>query len=212
MYLGQVQVAKPEAGFDAARNDVVSPRIGLNLANGADLTAGERGGNPIDRLNVFGRGEQCVVPLIHGRRTRVIGDACDRHIPPMNADDALDHADVDLFLVQRAALLNMQFDIAREVTFFANRTGEFIRIAADELNALADGFLAAGDNAELFFGQATRDRLAAAGPALFVLENNNLERMPQPHVILRQRLCHLDRSHRADLPVIHAARRNRVDM
>src|SRR5262249_38637996 len=203
--LRRVQIAQPKARYDFARDDVVGAGKGLNLADGADLAARHARHHAIDGFDVFGRREQRVAPLVHRRRARVIGEAFDRHVPPVDADDAFDHADVDLLGMQYAALFDVQLKVSRDVAGLTNHAGELISVAADELDAFANGLAAVCDQVQLFLGQADGDGVAADGPAFFVLKDDYFERMSQRDIVLGQRLGHFDCAHRADVAVVIAA-------
>jgi hypothetical protein len=59
-----------------------------------------------------------------------------RDVPALDADNALDDADVDSFLVKDRTLLDMQFDVARNV---ARRTAilvEAVRMTAQMSDAV----------------------------------------------------------------------------
>ena len=45
----------------------------------------------------------------------MIGNAFDCHVPPVDADDAFDHADVDIGLVEDRALFYVQLDEGLEI-------------------------------------------------------------------------------------------------
>src|SRR5262249_24629538 len=136
--LRRVQIAQLQAGYDFARDDVVSARKGLNLADGSDLAARRASHHAIDGFDVFCRREQRVAPLIHRRRARVIGEALDRHVPPVYANYAFDHPDIDLLGMQKAALFDVQFKVRGDVAGPTNHAGELVSVAADELDASAN--------------------------------------------------------------------------
>src|SRR5215510_4597158 len=210
--LRRVQIAQPKARYDFARDDVVGAGKGLNLADGADLAARHARHHAIDGFDVFGRREQRVAPLVHRRRARVIGEAFDRHVPPVDADDAFDHADVDLLGMQNAALFDVQFQVSRDVAGLTNHASELVLVAADELYALPDGLAAVRDEVQFFLGKAGGDGVTADGPALFVLKDDHFQRVAQRDVVLGQRLRDLDRAHRADVSVVIAAFGHGVDV
>src|ERR1700747_2560111 len=71
-----------------------------------------------------------------GRGAGVICEALNSHIPPMIADDSFHYADIDLLRSQRAALLDMQFEIGENIPGFAAHGCQMSRIPADEGNPL----------------------------------------------------------------------------
>src|SRR5262245_16374978 len=164
-----VQIAQPQTRRHFAGNDIVCSGKGLNLAYGADLTAWDAVDDAVDGFDVFRGGQQCIATPVHRGRSRVMGKSFDRDIPPVDADDAFDDTDVDLLAVEDAALFDMQFDISGEIAFFANDAREFLRIAADEFDAVANRLFTVGDQVELFLRQPPGDRAAADGAAFFVL-------------------------------------------
>jgi len=65
-----------------------------------------------------------------------------------DADDPFDHAHVDLLLLQRAALLNVQLEVAGDAAGRALSFFERCRISSDEGNAITDGLPALRDDVE----------------------------------------------------------------
>ena len=53
--------------------------------------------------------------MVHRRRAGVIREALDRDVPPADADDAFDDADVDLLSVEHAALFDVQLEVGADV-------------------------------------------------------------------------------------------------
>ena len=84
-----------------------------NAADGCHLPARARWSRRVDRVDEFGGGQQRVLALSIGVVPGVIREAFDRHVPPVDADDAFDDADVDLSRVQDAALLDVQLEVGR---------------------------------------------------------------------------------------------------
>ena len=71
--------------------------------------------DPVHHLDESRGGEQRVVALVHRRRPGVIRESGDRDLPLLDADDPLDDPDVDLVRLERAALLDVELEIAGDV-------------------------------------------------------------------------------------------------
>ena len=56
--------------------------------------------------------KQRIAPIRHGGRPGVIGESADLRLVFVNADDSFDYANGNLAFVERAALLDVQFQIA----------------------------------------------------------------------------------------------------
>ena len=56
--------------------------------------------------------QQRILPIRHRRRARVIREAGDRHLVAIDRDDALDDADGNALALERAALLDVQLEVA----------------------------------------------------------------------------------------------------
>jgi hypothetical protein len=57
-----------------------------------------------------GGGQERVPPLVHGRRARVVPESIDADVPPLDAHDSLDDADVDAAAVKDRALLDVELE------------------------------------------------------------------------------------------------------
>ena len=61
----------------------------------------------------------------------MIGKALDRYVPPANADNTFDDTDVDVFLIEECALLDMQFNERQRFAGLSLRKIETVGIATD---------------------------------------------------------------------------------
>ena len=134
------------------------------------------------------------------------------HVPPPDPDDALDHADVDGFVVEDGALLDVQLEIGGEIARYSAGTCEVRGIAADKRDAVAVRLSAVADQIELRHLQLAAHGAAPDFARLFVGEDHDLEGMACCHAGLVERLRDLDGTDRADLTVVVAAVRDRVDV
>ena len=89
-----------------------APGKRLNPSDGSDLAAGNSAHDAIHHVDESRGREQRVVPLVHRGRAGVILESGDRDLPLLDPDDSLDDADVDLRRVERAALLDVQLEVA----------------------------------------------------------------------------------------------------
>src|SRR5512138_616605 len=197
-----IEVAELERADDDAGDHVRRARLGLDAPDGADLPARYARHDPIHRFDELRGREQRVVPLIHRRRAGVVREAGDGDLPLVDADDALDYADVELLAVERTTLLDVQLDVGGDRPALALHARELRRIAADERDAFANGLAAPAHEREARLGQRTDHRLAADEATFLVLEHDDLERMPRDHVPLGQRLRHFDRAERSDIAIV----------
>ena len=142
----------------------------------------------------------------------MIGEALDGDVPLANADDSLDDADVDLVAVERAPLLDVQFEVGKDVALAATRAREVVGIAAEEGDAVADRLAAAAHGRELGGGEIGRHRVTPPEAPLFILEDHDFNRMVRHHALLAERLRHLDRPHGADVAIVVAPFGHGVDV
>ena len=66
-----------------------------------------------------------------GRRAGVIRKAGNGHLVPINRDDALDHTNGNIFAFERAALLNMQLEVAMVCAARSDGLRDATGVAAD---------------------------------------------------------------------------------
>src|SRR4029079_18493799 len=90
----------------------------------------------------------------------VVLESGDRHLPLLDADDPFDDPDILEALVEDAALLDVELEVARDVALLALHVIQLRWIAADERDALLHRLAAVGDS--LQFG---RFELPADGTA-----------------------------------------------
>src|SRR5918999_2196178 len=107
----------------------------------------------------------------------MVREALDRDVPPVDADDAFDDADVDPLGVEKAALLDVQLEVGGNVAALAADARHAIRIATDEPDPVADGPSAPADEIELPLGEVTAQGPTSDQAALLILEDDDLERV-----------------------------------
>ena len=88
---------------------------------------GVLGDDAVHHVDVACRREQAVAAVAHRRRAGVVGEAFGGHFPLADADDALDHADVELLAIEVAALLDVQLDVRGHVARRARFTDGELR-------------------------------------------------------------------------------------
>src|SRR5687768_1335390 len=210
--LRRVEVAKLKTEHDLTGYDIRRTRQRVDPADSAHLPPGHTRDDTIDSFNKLRRCKQCILPIVHRGRSRVIRETFDRHVPPVDPDNAFDDTDLDLLVIEMSTLFDVQFEIRSDVAFLATDFGELHRIAADKLDSLANGFAAATDEIEFAFGEFAIHRAAADQPTFFVLKDDDLEWMKQTDVLLRQCLRNFNRAHGADYSVVVSTVRNSVNM
>ena len=104
------EIANLQTHDDPARDHVGRAGFCANPADGGDLSAGHAGGDAVDGEHELRGAQQRVTTAIHRRGAGMIGDAVDRDVPPANADDAFDDADIDVAFIENCALLDVQLD------------------------------------------------------------------------------------------------------
>ena len=87
----------------------------LHAPDGTDLAPGFRRDNFSHIGDQQCRCIKCVLALIHGRRARMVGETIHGNVPSSDADNALYDADRGLFALQKRALLDVQFNVTRNV-------------------------------------------------------------------------------------------------
>src|SRR5205807_5885011 len=186
----------------------------LNLypAHRSHLPAGDARDCLVHFFNKLGSREQSIMPLVHGSGSGMVGKAFHSYLRVQNPDDTLHHADVDLLLLQSSTLLNVQFEISGDAAWLPLDRSELAEIAAEKPGSFANGLAALGGQVEQLFLQAKADSVASDGATLFILKNNDLQRMAQSYVVLLEDLGHLNGRKGAYIAIIVAAFRDRVDM
>jgi hypothetical protein len=130
----------------------------------------------------------------------------------VDADDALDHADLHALLVEDVPLLDVELEVGRDAARFVPSRGEVLRVAADARDLLRQGYAVTPRAAELFVGDQSDVSAAAGQAALLVAPDYDLQRAPVAVAGLGQGVRHLDGRHRAHVAVVVAAVRHRVDV
>src|SRR5215831_5815537 len=207
-----IQIAQLQPQLYPAGNHVVGSRLGLEPTYGTDLPAFHAGDHLIRFLDEPGRGEHRVVTLVHGCGSGMVRKSLDGHLRVQDADNPFHHANLDLLLFQRATLLDVQFQISGYASRLAARLGQPVRIAPDESGSIAYGLAAPRDGAENSLLQSRSNGPTTYRDAFFVLENHDLERVTQGHMILSQDLGHLNRRKRSHVAIEVAAFRDRIDV
>ena len=134
------------------------------------------------------------------------------HVPPPNAHDPLHHPDLDSLRLQVAALLDVQLQEAEHAPRFTARLRQPGRVPAQAGRALADGEPRRRDDVELRRLHAANQRPAAGLAAFLVLEDDDFQGVPKFRARVAQRERRLERGRHADLAVVAAACRDRVDV
>ena len=212
LHLRGVEVADLETHDDAARDDIRRARFGTDAADGCNLTARHRGGDPIHCAYQLSCTDKGILAPVHWRRPRMIGDAFDDDVPPAYADDPLDHADIDVALVQDRALFDVQLDEGRQLTRLAPSTIQLVGVAADQPKSLAYRLAAMAEDVERGRLYLAGHRATSDGAAFFVGKADDLDRMPSDEIILEQELRHLDGADHANVAVKVTTTRNRIDV
>jgi hypothetical protein len=160
------------------------------------------------------RGHERVVADPHGRRPRVILHAVDGQARPRDGDDAVDHADVQSFLLEERTLLDVQLEVGAKRPRHARLGAEI----ADALQLVhePDAVLVArvvgvleGDLAR---HDAAGDHGRLKARALLVGEDHERDRMPRAQPVVVERANGLEPAQHAELAIVLAAGRDRVRM
>src|SRR5437016_2895131 len=178
----QITQLQPQRHF--AGNHVVGPRLHLDPAHRPYLPSWYAGNHLVYLFDELRSREQGVVALVHGRGPGMVGKTFNRHIGMQDSNNPFDHADAGLLLFQDSTLLDVQFKISGNAAALSLHAREPAEIASDKPYAFADGLAGLRDLVEQFVFQAQADGVAANGSALFILENDDLQTMPQSHVAL----------------------------
>ena len=142
----------------------------------------------------------------------MVGHTLDRDVPPADAHDALDDADLDASFVENRALLDVQFQISLDIVRPAPCGVESGWIAAHGANSVTDRQAAVAHQAECIRANRSGHRLASEGAAFFVGETHDLERMTRRNSMLAEEGCGLDRADDADVAVVVATLRYGIDV
>ena len=130
------QIAQLDRQPDDAWNHVRRVRLHVEMTDGADLPARARRHDLAHRERQMRRRDQRILPLRHRRRARMIREAGDHRAIALNRDDAFDDADGGGAAFERAALLDVQLEIAVMRALRPHRVLDALGAAADP----ADGF------------------------------------------------------------------------
>src|SRR5262249_51359492 len=144
---------------------------GLNPTNGPNLTTRNAGHYTIYCFDESGTSQQGVLTIVHCGGAGMIGESFNRNVPPADANDTFNYANVDLFLFQNTALLDMQLEVSSNTSLHSLNAREFRRIAANKFDSVANRFAATTDEIELSFGQLTIDGATADQTAFFILKD-----------------------------------------
>ena len=161
-------------------------------------------------------GNQRVLPLRHRRRPRMIREAGDHRAIALDRHDPLHDTDGRAARLQRAALLDVELEVAVVGAFRPDGRLDPIRLTADP----PDGLRARHSVPRccqigwrvVARGDAAAREAAAEGDAFFGRPDGDLERMPRRVPRATQRLDHAQRRERAEVAVEVAARRHRIDV
>ena len=142
------------------------------------MATGNAGHDLVHCFNELRRRQQRIVPLIHGRRAGMIRKSVNGHIPPAIADDSFHHADVNLLGCERAPLLNVQFNVGKNVAGLAACAGQAIGITPDKRNPVCPEFSLAdrlpsepsADGFPSLFGHFVGTTRSSDSPSTFMLD------------------------------------------
>ena len=138
--------------------------------------------------------------------------ATDGDIPPPKAHDSFDHPDVQCFLVENAALLDMEFHKGGHASFLPPCLGEPGGVTAEALNALPHGVPGTVDHSQGPRLQGSCQDAAAHYAPLFIGKDDDLQGVPCDNALFMQGLCHLDGSHGSHAAVVIPSVGHHVDM
>jgi len=112
--LDAARIVRDRAIRARARSDAEA-RSGLlappDPTDGCNLSAGKLCRRSIHCQHQLGCRKQCIVALVHRGGPRVVRDAGNGRLPPVNADDALDDANVGTGTLERTSLLDVQLQV-----------------------------------------------------------------------------------------------------
>ena len=210
------QIAKLDTQGHATRNDV--RRVGHHFepADRPDMAAGPAGRGGADRKDQLRRGDERILTLAHWRGAGVVGEAGDGDVVAPDCHDAVNDPNARPALLERSALLDMQFDVSPPVAWLAYGLLDAIGLPADPANAIGAGH-AVPCLRQITSLQITRDdpasgRTAPEGRAFFVRPDHDLPRVSRDHSGGAAGLDHFERRQRAEIPVEVPAGRNRIDV
>jgi len=130
-YFRAVEVAQFDRQPHDTRHDVGHVRDHVQLTDGPDLPAGLAAHDLVNRQRRVGGGDQRIAAIGHRGRTRVIAEAPDFDFVPCNGDDAVHHANGDAGVLKRAAMFDVQIEIAVEGALVHLRPFDARRVATD---------------------------------------------------------------------------------
>ena len=211
--LGGVEFAQFERADDLAGDHVRRPRKRLDTPHRPHLTPRDTRDHPVHHLHELGCRAHGVASLVHGGRPGVVRDPFDRDVPPADADDPLDHADVQLLGVEVPALLDVQLDDRRR-----SRHGRAAPLASRDrsppMKAIPSPIvlpLLVISLRSAALTSPTNARLPTVPPSSF-WKMTTSSGCRVVTLLLGQRLRHLDGAERADGTVEVSALGDRVDV
>jgi len=207
-----IQVAQLEAQHRLSRDYVVGAGFSPDPADGPDLPSGHCGDHLVYFLNESGSRQQSIVALVHGSGPGMIGKAFDGDFGVQNAYDSLDHAYVDLLLLQNGSLLDMEFEVSGDAFRTPIGVAQLVDITTDEFNSFAHGLATLALEVEQLVVGAGAEDVAAYGASFFVLKEDDLERMAQLNSVFIQDLCDLDGSQRTKNAIVVATLGDRINV
>ena len=130
----------------------------------------------------------------------------------MDPDDPFDDADVDLALVENAALLDVELDVPGDAAWSVFRFADPRGVTADPTDLLGECGAVAPGPRHLIGGQVPDVAPASREPALLVAPNDDVQWVAIAVAALRERVSDFDRRARSDVAVVVAALRYGVDV
>jgi hypothetical protein len=161
------EVAQLNGMSDQPRHHV--GRIGkyLQPSDRAYLTPGLLRHHILDRFNKFGRSKERIVAFGHGSRSGVVSETTDLCVVTVDGNDSFDYPDRNIGLIQDAALLDVQFEVATNCAGKKSRFRQPLWITPKLANAIShrDSVIYASEITRLQGPGYT----ATAGEALFLV-------------------------------------------
>jgi hypothetical protein len=206
------QVANFQTHYHPAGNDVWGTRLSRDLPHRTYLPAGGGGHHPVDGHDQPRGRQQRVLPPVHRGGAGVVGKALEGHLPPFDADDPLDDANLDAVAVEHRPLLDVELEIDLDITKVSPGSVQTIRVATDIANPLTDGLATVADHLEGLLREVSDHRAAADQTALLVRKDHHLQRVTGDYIGFVQDLSTLDGGDDADITIVVAALGDRVDV
>ena len=188
----------------------------LYLADGANLWSRFARDRLSDRQGQMRSRDHRILTIGHRRRSGVVGKTEDLCLIPSDRHDALDDADSGRRAFERAALLDMELEVAVPRALVAPCLHDAIGIAAYRADRVRPPY-AVPHLVHVIRRDVARDDTAARQSAVerdtfLGGPDDHFERMARPHAGSVQRIEHTDGRQRSEITVEVPSCRNRIDM